>query len=870
MRRMVRSPKRRTKPAPAWSVLAPAPPALFIGRAGELRALVSGLGRVPVGLVYGVGGIGKSALAYAAAASWRHPVVYRRISDDDRVLAVVDDLRRSLAAGAIIDIRDPARALEALALAVEASSALLLVDDLHLLPPGEGARLVEQLGRALRRGRLLATSRERLPRSDGIDRIELTLKSLDREPASALWRSLDSLYGPSNGFEAALQASAGNPLLLRRWHAGEVPSDDPVGDLVGLLSTDERRAAGMLASTTLRIPASALVEALGAHGRAVVASLVRKMIVEADASGLSVHDLLRPRLLDGLDANDARACHRRLAALVAGLDADPVVRAREVVRQLGAAGAWSDAGAYLLGVATELIRLGAARDLLRAYEAIPRPHRSRAVAIARARTMARAGSLEEACSELERLGADGEPESELNLALAQVAMLVGQLTVADQAAARALAQPLEPTQLVRAQTTRALIWSHLDRGDEARAFLESAETATAQPKHRAHLALTRAFTLWLDERVGVGEAQALIERARLLYDDGADAYQAGALALPLVSAVLAREGRADDAWSALDRAQSLLAGRSEDVLLTHEVQFLRAAMQLELGRRHEALALTVATERAFGARGNVLGARLAQVWRGRVLLVLGRVGEARELLREVAASSTALPSVQRAVERSHRYDPLVQLGATGAAPSPALAGRQRLFAALAAAAEADVAGVRQRLRGAAAASRGPGYALDRALVHLTRARLAAAQGDATGAARERRRAQAEAAEEADAGLVAQLAAAIGLGDAAAEPVVLDVDGETLRWGAQSVALGPRPALRRLLFVLASGGNLDKAALAAELWGTAYKPITHDNALWVNMMRLRKLVAPAGLTVQTTEAGYRLVAPAGLVVVGARK
>jgi hypothetical protein len=866
---MGRRSERRATPPSRWSALPPAAPALFVGRAAELRALTAGLRRVPVALVYGVGGIGKSALAYMVAGQARRPVVYRRVAEADDLVAVVDDLRRALAAGAIRDERDGERALAALAQAAEEPQALVLVDDLHLLPAADGARLVQELGRRLRKGRLLATSRERIARGDGPDRVEVTLKTLERDAASALWRSLDSLYGPSSGFDAAFRASTGNPLLLRRWHAGEVPSEDPLRDLVGRLVPGEQRAAALLALTPLRVPAARLVEAIGDDGRAVVASLVRKMIVEADATGLTVHDLLRPALRSALGGDELRALHAQLAAILTTLEVDPVVRGREVVRHLCAAEAWDDAGQFLLGAATEFFRLGAARDLLHSYEAIPPERRSRAVSIARARTLARAGSLKDAIGELERLRADGAAEPELDLALAQAAMLAGELQVAAQASDRALAQPLEPTQLVRARVSRALILTHLDRGDEARSFLEACEAATPQPKHRAHLALTRAFTLWLDERLGAGEAEKLIERARVLYDDGAGAYQAAALALPLVSAVLAHEGRADDARIALDQAQPILAGRSDDVLLMQDVQFLRAAMLFDFGKRHEALALFAATEQAFYARGNLLGARLAQVWRARIAFVLGRVTEARALVTDVSAVAAAMPSVRRTLERSRRYDPLAISSGGDPSPRPGLALRQRLLAALSAAAAGDSVGVRKRLARAQAESRGPGYALDRALIHLARARLAAALGDTDAAVLERRRADAEAADEADPGLIAQLAAAIGLGsDDGVEPVILDVDNEALRWGKNETALGQRPALRRLLYLLAPGTPVDKPTLATALWGTAYKPSTHDNALWVNMMRLRKLVAPAGLTVQTTETGYRLIAPAGLVVVGA--
>ncbi|HEV7558896.1 MAG TPA: hypothetical protein VGO00_25665, partial [Kofleriaceae bacterium] len=271
-------------------------------------------------------------------------------------------------------------------------------------------------------------------------------------------------------------------------------------------------------------------------------------------------------------------------------------------------------------------------------------------------------------------------------------------------------------------------------------------------------------------------------------------------------------------------------------------------------------------EHAFVARGNILGARLAAVWRARVLLVLGRLDEGRALLADVSRLGGELPSIQRAVERSRLYDPLLPSG-SGPVPPP-LVLRQRIVGAVAAAAAGDTAGVHKRLRGIASAIRGPGHALERALFHLVRARLASATGDRKASDRERRHAEVEGAEEADPSIVAQLAAAIGLGAGHdRDPIILDVAAEALRCGKRSIALSQRPALRQLLYLLAGAGTVDKTTLATALWGAAYKPATHDNALWVNMARLRKLVSPIGLAVQTNDIGYRLVAPSDLVVVG---
>ncbi len=69
----------------------------------------------------------------------------------------------------------------------------------------------------------------------------------------------------------------------------------------------------------------------------------------------------------------------------------------------------------------------------------------------------------------------------------------------------------------------------------------------------------------------------------------------------------------------------------------------------------------------------------------------------------------------------------------------------------------------------------------------------------------------------------------------------------------------------MLYALVERRELDKAELATELWGT-YRAGTHDNALWMNMTRLRRLLAPMGLTVQSSDRGYRVVLPPEFVFV----
>jgi hypothetical protein len=480
------------------------------------------------------------------------------------------------------------------------------------------------------------------------------------------------------------------------------------------------------------------------------------MLADRDGAGLVVHEPFRASVLARLDAGTRRTLHAELAELVQAEDVDPVVRCREVAAHLCAAGRADAAGDYLVAHGAEFIRHGAAHELLRAYDAVPPQARSTRVAIARARTLARALDLGAACDDLERLDSARTDDIELDLALAQAALLTARLATATRSVARALPRA-ERTSIewVRAQTMHAMILCHAGRGDEARRRLREADAQAAAPEHRAHLALTHAFTLWLDEQPA--NAEGLLAQAETLYAGGSS-YQSEALALPLLAALLARVGRIDEARRTMQRAERVIAARPQDRLLVADVRLLRAGFDFDLGDHPGALDAFAACEQTFVSLGHRLGALMARAWRGRTLLILRRRSEASALLDDTQRQATRLkiPSVLALVQRSRRF----------------------------------------------------------------------ARPDA---------------------------------------LVLDARAHELRYGGGSISLERRPALRRLLYALAEHRSA-KAALAERLYGRAYKPSTHDNALWMNVMRLRKLIEPAGLRIEASDGDYRLVGPAELIYV----
>src|SRR5882724_4066120 len=138
----------------------PVPSAIFVGRDEPLRRIEQALVRVPVAVICGVAGIGKSTLAFSLAERWANTVVYQRISDGEPLAQLIDDVRRTLARGPVPELGDDAERMADLAERLDDAHALLVIDDLHRLDPGHRRRLVHGIGHLLRRGRLIVTTRE--------------------------------------------------------------------------------------------------------------------------------------------------------------------------------------------------------------------------------------------------------------------------------------------------------------------------------------------------------------------------------------------------------------------------------------------------------------------------------------------------------------------------------------------------------------------------------------------------------------------------------------------------------------------------------------------------------------------------------------
>lgn len=756
--------------------LLPSTPAVFVGRERELARLEARLcapaGRVSVGVIDGVPGVGKSALAFAFAAlhAERRPeaphVLYASVRSLP-VEAFVDELRRLASPRPLQESLDVSERIRDLAARLDEARGVLVVDDLHELPAADRDRWVGLLAAHVRVSTVVATSRERCKPHGGGDYVEAHLGGLDEAAQAELWARLDDLYGPAQGLEAARARAAGNPFLLRRAHAGDLGvADDPARTAIADLGEDALRIARLLAHHSERIAFSSLVQVIPKErARAAADLLSRRLIIDVDgAATLGLHDLFREPLVEGTSPEASRALHGMLATIALAAPAPEATRlsrwARGAVRHLVAADRHEEACALLVDRAAEMVKVGATRDLLQLLESIPEPKRTSPAQLTRARCLVRMVRVPEALAELRRLSVDpAAPRAETHFSLASTTFMAGNVEEALEGYRALLADPSLPRPL-RDSVVMAFAWSTSTAGlaQEGRALLEAAQRTAASADDAALFAFYRAVSHWSDESDEACE-RALSD-AGALDPHAAPPFAVGNLVPPMLAVMLARLGRHQEAKAYRALAIDQEAATGED--LQGKLQSLRlaATFDLEMGDPAGATPRLVEVARAYERGGNIVSALVCRQWLGRSLLAEGKSEEAVVVLDDVANRAQAL-------------------GLVGIASN------------------------------------------------VARLRMRATSGG----------------------------------------VVLDARTHELRLADKTISLRARPTLSRILYALAKEPQKthSKEALAQLLWGDRYHPLRHDNAFWVNVRRLRKLLEGTGVSIEHIEEGYRIVVPKGFVL-----
>jgi DNA-binding MarR family transcriptional regulator len=381
------------RPAPGHEGAMPGPPRTFVGRTGELSALLDRIRNGPeaVLVVTGIAGVGKTALAGRLLSELGgRPGFYFRVrgwADAGRLLGALGDFlqrsgRRRLAALLRKAGPPPGDGVaEALRRDLDGLGAVLVLDDFH---ESDGQPELVQLARelsdivgALRPPcRLLIFSRTAPGFYDLRDiRVrravwELALDGLDETSS----RELAAASGvPAEAASAVFRSTRGHPLSILL--LGGVPGS-PGGpadhrqfiqeEVIGRIPAGERSMLQLL-SVLRRPESSAFVLGMSDDALAfdALSALVSRSLAQLSGGGYEVHDMVRGAAYGRLPETARRGLHARAAALY--LKAGGAEAGAEAVHHFLRGGEPDRAAQLLLSLGGELIaggRLEECRSLL--------------------------------------------------------------------------------------------------------------------------------------------------------------------------------------------------------------------------------------------------------------------------------------------------------------------------------------------------------------------------------------------------------------------------------------------------------------------------------------------------------------------------
>jgi hypothetical protein len=851
----------------AFSV--PRPTAIFVGRDRELGRIRAAHADVPVAVIHGVAGVGKSSLALAYAATWPGRVAYLNARADQTLLSIADAIHRAPSqTRGEAPTDDRARLIAAWA-SLDRGGCLVIIDDLHLLPLGS-QRLLIGTASELREARLVVASRELIPVSPtGPDHLQLRLEPLDRTSARSLWERLVELYGQSCDFETAWRRSLGSPFLLRQAILAPLAPQHPFESTVRDLRPEEYRLASVLAMAHSPLPRDVVTRIPLADVLPSLYTLVTRLVVDITSEGTyQMGALWRDVVKRGLDGEARRAAAAALVVALSSSDLDPLAKVRETASHLRYLDRHDEIGPLLLTYSAELVRKGAGAALLRELDELPASSLTAELVVLRTRTLARGMQIARAYHELCGFVEAGHRAWQVRMLLGATATATGELDHGHRVLKELADDPaLEPA--LRRTASLELAWNHAGRGAMAQARQELAGVDGELPP-------ARTLPLRLFMLMHEGEQRRAADLAahwlRSVRDIPEDLWSRQ-LTPVLCAAALATVGRFAEAGQVAQRMERCLRWPAESL----ELGWIHMFIRYHQGERGGALAYLSEASGKLDRGGHLPGTMWTRASLCRLLFLHGRRRRALALLAELKDTCRRCGT--------SAYDRLIAAATAEDVLSPDWIARVHEPPA-GNAGDAIRARVRTALR--RACSRGlddepppaleipasPDYGLDRALLELAHAHLARRRGQSRIEALHLRRAAASAAEaDADGDLIPRLQdILLGLaelpaarGDTGSPDRHLEIDGirHELRLGTHRILLGTRPVTRQLLYAFAGAPSnyLTRAAVARSLWRVDYDPIRHDSTMKSNIRRLRTLLA--GLAEIRSEAGgYHLLLPSG--------
>ncbi len=649
MRRRVSKPSSPSSVLPLTSLarLGLATPPPFVGRRQELSELIDALTGSPLLVVNGAVGSGKTRLAGELAKQIENSLQVTRVAWAPGDLGIAVAARCERAMDQMPGSLDSVLANEA---------RLVIVDDVHHLPPVDVVRLVRSVAERPGAGRLLLLTRDilPLPRNDA-RQFSLVLEGLDESGARDLWSHLEELYGPTEHevFDAAFCKTRGMPLAMRREYARARYGSDAWE----LEKLSETARAALEAVCVIKLPAApAAVAALlsdGSQEQPLIELVSRQLIDPLESGRFAVHDVVRDQVLAAMAAETRTTLEMRAVDILRGLGRGsgpvrpawtagddgaialmgPVDRLREVISHLIGAGAHDAAGDVLVESARGALERGAGGELLAQLETL----RSLGVSSPR---LARVGA--QIAIRHGRFADADEVSRDLSSSMQAFLKFRTGDVVAARKALEALVEnnsgnsDSSEAADERAQASAILAEIYIACGETssaeqclARAFEERASLGGA-----ARAALHLAFAHLESHRGNLSGARAALSRAGSGADDGELAARVEVARVRN----LVEESRFSEARQ-LQKHAELVVREVDCVPLRDELARCSALVECSVGNAHDAgetLRQVVASARQ---RGDEIGALRADLELARSLVAIGELGSAAEVSAAVAATA---------------------------------------------------------------------------------------------------------------------------------------------------------------------------------------------------------------------------------------
>ncbi|GAB5549238.1 MAG: hypothetical protein SangKO_089980 [Sandaracinaceae bacterium] len=312
----------------------PNPPPLFVGRGRELDWLAAALGRGPVVVLTGPGGIGKTSLFLRMIHERFAPKIPQTVYLGLRPGVPTDQVRFDLvkvlaeSARASVDLAavasDPEALTEAAIDIAEEAELWVVIDDAHHADAGEMGELLTMLSAYARRSRWLVTSRME-PKASALAGQVLPVGAMGEGELIQLARGLTEAEGTTDAdLHRAIAASAGSPWFLHQYVvAGPSQLEESRARLLGDLPDAVHAFLDVMSALQIPLPEDVLSELAPLPTPALLAGLERRGVLHRDASGLRLHDVVAEWLAPSGTARPTRELER-IAATLATRD-DPVL-----------------------------------------------------------------------------------------------------------------------------------------------------------------------------------------------------------------------------------------------------------------------------------------------------------------------------------------------------------------------------------------------------------------------------------------------------------------------------------------------------------------------------------------------------------------